>query len=257
MDTAEFLREAGPLIGASGSAFYFADETLDAGRELGLDALHFYYLGRGGVLGDASVAAVHSAFGHFRWEIIERVWSEGRAVVAPPVAAARFFECSAQLGRRHFADLDLADLCASLRAVRDGAPHSGLPLFCGTGALAMADDDAGSAMQLLTLLRELRGDAHLVSLLALGIEPRTAHYVRRPEYFGAFGWTPADTPALDGDEMTRLCEAEDLTDRILTPAFSAVPEADRRAVLDLLAVLHGRLRAAGRGMPLDPVPGRS
>ena len=257
MQVTEFVERAGPLVGASGSAFYFADQTVATGRSLGLDALHFYDLGRGAVLGDAPPAVVHSAFGgYFGNGIVERIWSEARLIVDPRVAAVRFFECSAPLGRLLFEDLELSDLRGDLEAVVEAAPTSGLPLFRGNVALPPATDAAGRTMQLLTALRELRGDAHLVSLLALGIDPRVAHYVRRPEHFESFGWGLGDVPILDGGEEDRLAAAEDLTDAIVTPSFAVVPVARRAAVLKLLGVLHARLQDAGRGTPVVPAPGR-
>jgi hypothetical protein len=257
MTPASFVAATGPLIGASGSAFYFADETVAVGQELGLDALHFYYLGRGGVLGDAPAAVVQCAFGsYFSMELVGRIWNEARAIATPTVAAQRYFECSAELGRRLFRGLELAATRSALEAIVAAGPTGGLPLFRGIAALPAAADDPGRTMQLLTVVRELRGDAHLVALVSLGIDGRAAHYVRRPEYFEAFGWSAGATPKLRGDEDRRLALAEDLTDTIVTPSFSAVPPDARAPLVAMLEALHGRLRAAGRGMPVEPGPGR-
>ncbi|MEZ5230551.1 MAG: hypothetical protein R2710_28945 [Acidimicrobiales bacterium] len=51
---------AGPT-GNVGAAFYFHPDTLAKGKELGLDGMRFYILGRGGVLGDAESDVVASA----------------------------------------------------------------------------------------------------------------------------------------------------------------------------------------------------
>ena len=52
MTPTELVQAACPKIGSLGGAFYFDKETLAKGKELGLDGFRFYFLGRGGVLGD-------------------------------------------------------------------------------------------------------------------------------------------------------------------------------------------------------------
>ena len=57
-----------------GSSFYFQPETVASARELGLDGFRFYFLGRGGVLGDVDADVVHSAFGYFHPSVVARMW---------------------------------------------------------------------------------------------------------------------------------------------------------------------------------------
>ena len=61
MSTEDFVRQACPVIGNSGWAYYFADHTVAKGAELGLDGMQFYVAGRGGPLGDCDGAALASA----------------------------------------------------------------------------------------------------------------------------------------------------------------------------------------------------
>jgi hypothetical protein len=49
--------------GDIGASFYFDPATVARSKELGLDGYRFYFLGRGGVLGDVDSAVIHSAFG--------------------------------------------------------------------------------------------------------------------------------------------------------------------------------------------------
>ncbi len=61
----ELVQSACPKIGSLGSAHYFDREiTVPRGKELGLDGFRFYFLGRGGVLGDVEARVVRSAFGY-------------------------------------------------------------------------------------------------------------------------------------------------------------------------------------------------
>ena len=73
--TTDLLAAACPRIGDIGGAFYFDSETVAAGKQLGLDGYRFYFLGRGGVLGDVEAAVVGSAFGYFNPAIVTRMWN--------------------------------------------------------------------------------------------------------------------------------------------------------------------------------------
>lgn len=53
-----------------GAAFYFDSQTLARGKTLGLRARRFYFLGRGGALGDIDWPMMASAFGYFNPELV-------------------------------------------------------------------------------------------------------------------------------------------------------------------------------------------
>ena len=89
MTPEELIAAASPKIRDVGSAFYFAPETLAKGKELGLDGLRFYMIGRGGVLGDVEPAVVGSAFGYFAPALIEKTWTSAREKVAPMILLSR------------------------------------------------------------------------------------------------------------------------------------------------------------------------
>ena len=80
-------------------------------------------------------------------------------------------------------------------------------------------------MQLLTVLREFRGSAHLIAIRASGLDAKTAHFIRRPNDIGMFGWNDADAPAITEVEVARLADADELTDRLVLPAYSVLDEA--------------------------------
>jgi hypothetical protein len=232
MTPAETVAEACPKIRDLGPAFYFAPDTLATGKALGLDGLRFYVLGRGGVLGDVEAAVVHSAFGYFAPALIEKMWSSAKAKVAPRVAGRAYMECGAAFGRARFAALpDLDAFCAAADAVNDAADPVGLALYSGIRAEPLADDFPARAMQLLTVLREFRGSAHLIAIRACGLDAKTAHYIRRPADVGMFGWNDADAPAITEVEVTKLADADELTDRLVLPAYSVLDAAGRDALI--------------------------
>lgn len=228
----ELVRTVSPAIRDHGWSFYFAPATLERGQELGLDPGGFYVMGRGGVLGDVEWQVVHSAFGYFNPEFIRAAWNTGREKVAPRDAGYAYTECCRRFGAEHFGDLQgLEAFCAAAEAVVSSAHPAGLSLFAGAAAEPLSDEPAQRAMQLLAVLREYRGSAHLVAVISNGLTPLEAHYLSRPEAMGLFGWSDGDTPAVTDEHRARLVAAEKATDRIVTAAYGVLDDPGRRALV--------------------------
>jgi hypothetical protein len=241
MTPEQLVQAASPKIGAMGSAFFFDKATLGRGKELGLDGFRFYVLGRGGVLGDVEPAVVTSAFGYFHPDVIERMWTTGREKLAPREAGRAYVACGQDFGRSRFADLDGLDrFCRAAEAVNDAADPAGLALYAGISAEPFADDLPARAMQLVTVLRELRGSAHLVAVLASGLTPQIAHYLRRPTDYKTFGWGD-DPPPVSDDDRAKLAAADELTDRLVLGPYSAPDEAGADALVAGLEAMEARL----------------
>jgi hypothetical protein len=240
MTPEETVAEACPKIRDLGWAFYFAPETLARGKELGLDGLRFYVIGRGGVLGDVESTVIRSAFGYFEPSLVEKMWTSAKEKVSPRVAARAFTECCAAFGRARLADItELDAFCAAAGAVNEAADPVGLALYSGIKSEPLADDPPARAMQLVAVLRELRGSAHLIAIRASGLDAKTAHFIRRPADIGMFGWNDADAPQITEVEVAKLAEADELTDRLVLPAYAVLDGAGRDALvsgLDHLAV---------------------
>ncbi len=240
--TAELVERACPVVGDRGWAYYFAKPTLAAGRALGLQGLPFYVIGRGGALGDVPAGVVASAFGYFNPTLVAELWESARTLVAPAEAAAVHFGCAADFGRERFGELPaLGAFCAAAGAVNDAADPTGLPLYAGFRAQPLVDDEPGRAMQLLAVLRELRGSAHLLAVRACGLSPRTAHYLDHPDQFALFGWTEADVPEIGAREREARRASEVLTDELVAPAYGALDDAQAGALLDGLEAITAAL----------------
>jgi len=221
----ELLAVAAPTIAATGPSFYFTPETSAAGAAIGLDPLQFYVLGRAGVLGDVEASVARSAIGYFNPTMIERAWDAGRARCAPRVAAQAHLDAAAAHGRAHLSAVEgLDDLVEAADAVRRAADPTALMLYAPLQLMPLADDAPGRAMQLIVVLRELRGSAHLVALRAVGLDDRVAHVTKRPDAVKLFGWRPEEVPAGGPEVEAQLGEAEVLTDRIVRPAFAVLDE---------------------------------
>ncbi len=231
----ELLAAACPIIQVAGWSFYFAPATLARGAALGLDRSGFYFLGRGGVLGDVEAAVVSSAFGYFNPSLVAAVWNANRATVSPRVAGAAFMECCAEHGRSKLAHLEALDeFVAAGEKVLAATDGDAFALFAGTAAEPLADDLPAHALQLVTILREYRGCAHLVAIRAVGLDTRTAHFVTRPDDAAKFGWGADDAPLIDDAARQAMVQAEALTDHLVRPAYAVLDPIEREVFVRVL-----------------------
>src|SRR5690606_38226688 len=109
MDPREVMQATAGKIGDIGAAFFFAPDTLQKGKEVGLDGFRFYFLGRGGVLGDVEAGVIRAAFGYFEPGLVEKIWNSAKQIMPPRVAARLYISCAHDLGRSKFARLDGLD----------------------------------------------------------------------------------------------------------------------------------------------------
>lgn len=238
MTPSELVATACPTINALGSAFYFTPATLARGKELGLRGMQYYIVGRGGVLGDAEPSVIRSAFGYFKPSVIADAWTSGAAVMTPRAAGRAYFESCASHGRTTLAGVAGLDaFAAAAGAVNDAADDAGLALYAGIKSEPLADDVAARAFQLITVLREFRGSAHLIALRSVGITDHVAHFIKRPDAVKTFGWSDDDVPEITPELTDLMTAAEALTDRIVTPAYAVLDHAQQTALVDGLAAI--------------------
>ncbi len=243
MQTEALVNAASPIIGQMGGTYFFTQSTLARGKEVGLDGMRFYFLGRGAPLGDVEWQVVVSAFGFFAPKLVDKFWNSARLILPAKEAAPIYRECSAVFGREHFSEVaGLAQYCEAAELIVNSADPAGLPLFAGQLSLPLADDLPGRAAQLTTILREHRGSAHVASVTAVGLEPRISAALGPETSWKFHGWTEQD-----GDEPTdadrhRRVEAEELTNRVVNKAFAVLTEQEGQALI-------GGLRAMQAAMP--------
>ncbi len=246
MTTQELIERVCPTIRDFGWAHYFAPETVTVGEGLGLDVFTFYFLGRGGVLGNVPAEVVTHAFGYFKPSLVEQMWDAGRAKVDPGEAAAAYFGCAADLGRERFGAVGgLGAFCEAAGAVHDAADATGLTLYAAARTLTLADDVPGRSMQLLSVLREFRGSAHLLAVRASGLDAKTAHFITRPKDIAMFGWSAEDAPVITEVERSKMAAAERMTDELVLPAYGVLDEASA----DAFATALGEIAAALTSSP--------
>ncbi|MFT5530945.1 MAG: hypothetical protein ACI91O_000961 [Candidatus Poriferisodalaceae bacterium] len=230
MTSEQIAAEVGEKLAVVGPGFYFKPETLARGKELGLDGFRFYVAGRGGVLGDVNGAIVASAFGYFNPAMLTGRWDTALEKIAAREAGREYVACCQQQGRLQLSDVDgLTDFCAAAEHVLANTEAGALALFAGLNAEPLADDLPAKAMQLGASLREYRGSAHLVALLANGLTPQRAHFMKRPDDYATFGWSDDPAP-VTAVETAAKAAAEEMTNRICGTAFASL-DADGVAAI--------------------------
>ncbi len=245
MNPDALVTAACPTINDIGWTHYFVPDTVAKGEAVGLDVFHLYFLGRGGVLGDVDALQVYSAFGYFNPALVTQMWDEAKAICDPREAASLYMECCAGVGRSRLSGIDgLEAFCETAGTINAAADPTGLALYAGIAAQPLVDDVPGRAMQLVSVLRELRGSAHLLAVRAVGLDTKTAHFIHRPGDIAMFGWSEADTPVVTDVERGLLEEAEALTDRLVRPAFAVAEESQADAMVVVLDAMKVALTAS-------------
>jgi hypothetical protein len=244
MTNEELVAQACPLFNDTGWAYYFPPETVARGAELGLKGPQFYFIGRGGLLGDCDASVVAAAFGYFNPDVIRRAWESSCTVITPREAGLAHWLCSAETGRAKLANMpNLASFVEAADAVNNAADPEGLALYAAFKSAPLVDDLPGRAMQLVSILREFRGSAHLIAIRASGLTGKQAHFIKRPNDVAMFGWTPEDAPHIDDSTRAALDAAERLTDAIVMPAYAVLNDAQRAALVDGAHAIKAALSA--------------
>ena len=229
---------AGP-VGFLGGWFMASRSTYAYGSELGFEGMTFYYLGRGGALGDATPEVVASAMTFFPAPLVETMWQAGKAVTTPEAGLAAFSECCWRWGRKRFAAVSGLERTTELLArVADGADCAALPLFAGWRAAPRPSDLPALTSHLLQVLREHRGGIHGLAVLASGLTPVEAAAASATEFYKpqSVGWTDP-LPEVTAELLARRQAAEDLTNRMVAPALAALESAERSELVERVEAL--------------------
>jgi hypothetical protein len=125
------------------------------------------------------------------------------------------------------------ELAGLLERTAAAASPVGAPLFGGWRAVPLPDDAPGRMMQLMHVLRELRGGLHLDAVLAAGLTPHEALTINEPGQVQLFGWAE---PAPDVESKRAiLTTANETTDRMIAHAFEALTDDERSRLADATA----------------------
>ncbi|MFI5780879.1 hypothetical protein [Nocardia sp. NPDC051570] len=229
-----------------GGSFMFSREAKAFAVSTGVgDFLGPYTRGRGGVLGDVDADVVTAAFGFLAPETVRRAWE---SVALPATdAAAGYLTVVQEFGRRKLGGFEQAARLADLlEAVAVTATVPGVPLFAGWRALPLPADAPARVLQLMHVLRELRGGLHLIAVTAGGLTPVQAVLISGSPFNDGvtqaklFGW-PEPFEEITPEIRGHWEEAEIVTDTLIAPAFAALDDRDGKELTELVHAAHAYL----------------
>lgn len=248
---------------------YFAPEAKPRYEAAGLKGGWMgYFASRSAALGPVPAEIVIATFYNFHPRMVRRAIPDAWSRSTPDrVLAARYAIADAGL-RRTLGDAigspELAEAAALGREAAQSGDPAGRPLFAAHAALEWPDEPHLVLWHACTLLREFRGDGHVASLLATGIDGCEAHvtlaatravpgeilranrgwteeeWSAAEERLRARGWldkTGAHTAA--GRRARR--DVETRTDRLALPPYEALGEERGERFADLMTQLSGRI----------------
>jgi len=253
---------------------FFADEPNEAMAALGFrNYWDGYFAGRSAPLGRVPAEVVHAAFYNFAdGEVarhIPKVWD----TTTPEAAhAAREQGCVAAL-RRILGDLvgapGLARAADLLATAATSAPIEGRVMYAGLRALPVPEEPVARLWHAANMLREHRGDGHVVALVSERIGGTEAHVlsalemgVYPAESFGRIHHLPEAslTAVMDGlrergllDAAGHLTDAgratkeriESLTDALAEAPYDGLEPHELDELIASLEPIAGTLRATG------------
>jgi helix-turn-helix protein len=253
---------------------FFSPEPNDAMAALGFRGYwDGYFAGRSAPLGRVPAEVVDAAFYNFAdGEVarhIPKVWE----TTTPEAAhAARQQGCVAAL-RKILGDLvgtaELARAAELLAKASTSAPTEGRVMYAGLRALPMPDEPVARLWHAANMLREHRGDGHIVALVSERVDRTESHVLAAldlgiypAESFGRIHHLPATRLAavMDGlrergllDADGRFTEAgratkdriESLTDVLAEAPYDALSAAELDELVTLLEPIAKRLEATG------------
>jgi hypothetical protein len=265
---------------------YFADECLEAYRAAGLKGFWMgYFAGRAAPMGAVAPGVVEATFFSFNPDRVNRALPDAWSFAAPDrVLDARLAGVDRAYGRLFgpdgvgtgLGDGAMARAAALARAALEGLTIDGRALAAANVALEWPDEPHLALWHATTVLREHRGDGHVVALVAAGLDGPQALVtmaatgaVPRAMLQAARGWDDeawdASTGGLiergwlneDGTQTTSGAEArreiEDLTDLLAAEPWERLGEDDTESLRAVLTPLAGAIASAGSVPVPNPI----
>ncbi|HET8913250.1 MAG TPA: hypothetical protein VFN23_17370 [Ktedonobacteraceae bacterium] len=269
-------REAWKTMEPYHGMLYFSPEARDAFKAAGLKGYWMgYFASRAAALGAASANLVTATFYNFHPRMVARAIPDAWKFASPErVLVARYQAADAVL-RRLLGDLivspEMSEAASLAREATLGCDIAGRPLFAAHAALDWPTEPHLVLWHAATLLREFRGDGHIVALLSEGLDGCEAHITlagtgitSRQSIQPARGWTDEEWEISETrlrergllDEAGKLTEkgralrqaVEDKTDRLALPPWRHLGEERYRRLLQLVYPLSAKIVAEG-GVP--------
>ncbi|RXS88205.1 hypothetical protein EST92_01445 [Streptomyces sp. TM32] len=207
---------------------YFDDHCRGMGKDLGLKGFWMgYFAARTAPMGALEPAAATAVLGVFAPGMVARALPAAWSIVSPAHVLDERGSRAARALRGIDPELEgrAAELLPPLQAIVDDAPGTARPLFAANRALCDHADPVERLWQLVTAVREFRGDAHLAVLADEGLDGCEALVLA-----AASGRVPGDTMRQDRgwSEEEWAAAADRLRARDLVDARGDATEHGRR-----------------------------
>lgn len=187
---------------------YFAPEGRAAFEDAGLRGFwRGYFASRSAPLGAAPAAVTVALYANFAPRMVERAIPSIWELASPDEALAARLAGSVAALDRLLDGADVGEAASLLQSVADAAPTSGRALGAANAALPWPTEPLGVLWQAATVLRELRGDGHVLAQLAVGLDGlstmvlRSGHDLPRDVLQPNRGWAD-DEWAAAGESLT-------------------------------------------------------
>jgi hypothetical protein len=243
---------------------YFAPEAASAYEALGLQGAAGYFVSRSAPMGRVGAEVVIATFFNFCPRLVRGATAGAWDIVTPEaVLEARLAAAGAALERMLGEAVHSPEMGQAATIVRQGAQAAcerpeGRPLFAGHAALDWPEADHLVLWHAQSLLREYRGDGHIVALVGAGLGPvealvmhaasgevpaaalratrawNDAEWDEGVELMRSKGWLAPRELTLSPLGMERRQAIEDLTDELALHPYRALG-AERCAELRALA----------------------
>ncbi|MFE4860720.1 hypothetical protein [Streptomyces sp. NPDC056670] len=261
------------------SQIYFAPEAEREFTAVGLEAGRMaYFAGRAAAMGAVGAGVVAATFYNFDPGLVARHLPRAWELASPDaVLGARLAAADGSLRRLLGEDIaedpEVSEAAGLAATAAEACGVAGRPLYAAHAALPRPERPHLALWYFITLLREHRGDGHLVALSAAGLdglEALVSHTATgngfTPEFACASrGWSGREWDAAEerlrlrglldaeggltprGVELRR--EVEEMTDRLAAAPYEHLGEAGVERLTEIGGRLTGRARSAGAFPP--------
>lgn len=152
---------------------YFAPETRDAYKALGISGTAGYFASRSAPMGPVPAEVTVATFYVFAPSLVSHFIPAAWEVASPAQVLEARHRGMTEVLHRVFGDgpADLDEALALTKTATEGLAPQGRPLYAGHASLPWPEEPLLALWHGASLIREHRGDGHIAALLTHGLDP--------------------------------------------------------------------------------------
>lgn len=152
---------------------YFVPEASAEYTAIGVERIAHYFASRAAAMGAVNGATVAATYYNFSPGLCARAMRDVWSQTTPGEMVAARYRAVGTAGQRLWGDhLDLVSAALELAKIAcEALEPAGRPLFAGHASVAPPDQPISELWHYLTLIREYRGDGHVLALVAHDLSP--------------------------------------------------------------------------------------